>query len=46
MKSSAGVASGKGHKPLQKCGSDKSNAKYPGYKKMEYPTPEVKSQKV
>lgn len=44
-KSSAGVAVGKGHKAKQPSAhaSDKSNAQSPGFPKMEYPTPSVKS---
>jgi len=43
-KSNAGVAVGKGHKAKQPSAhaSDKSNAMYPGYPKMEYPTPSCK----
>lgn len=43
-KSNAGVAVGKGFKAKQPSAhaSDKSNAMYPGYPKIEYPTPSCK----
>ena len=43
----AGVAVGKGYKAKQPKahGSDKSNAKSPGYPSKEYPTPACKSKK-
>jgi hypothetical protein len=47
-KSNAGVAVGKGYKAKQPSAhaTDKSNAQYPGFKKMEYPTPSCNKKKV